>query len=50
MRPAEDLHQRALAGAVLADQGADFARVNLQRDAVERPRGPERLGDASHFQ
>ena len=50
VRPGEDFHQRALAGAVLADQGADFARFNAERDAVERPRGPERLGDVSHFQ
>ena len=50
MRPGKDLHQRALAGPVLADQGTDFARVDPERDAVERPRGPERLGDVSHFQ
>ena len=50
MRAGEDLHQRALAGPILADQGANFARVDPQRDAVERPRGPERLGDVSHFQ
>ena len=48
--PDSTLHQRALAGPVFADQGADFPRFNPQRDAVERPRGPERLGDVSHFE
>ena len=49
-RAAEDLHQRALARPVLADQGMDFARVDAQRDAVESPRRPERLGHPRHFE
>ena len=48
--PAEDLHQRALARAVLADQRADLARADGERDAVERPGRAERLADAVHLQ
>ena len=32
----QDLDERAFAGAVFADQGMDFGRVELERDAVER--------------
>ena len=46
----EDLHQRALAGAVLADQPVDLARQQLEIDAVERGRAAEALGDAAERQ
>ena len=47
---AQDLHQRALARAVLAEQGQDLARLQLERDPVEGPAGPEALGDVAHRQ
>src|SRR5204863_544888 len=37
------LDQRALAGAVVAYQGDDLARVDLEVDVVEGPNGPEAL-------
>ena len=43
----EDLHQGALAGAVLADQSVDLARQQVEIDAVERGRAAEALGDAA---
>ena len=43
---AQDLHQRALAGAVLADQTKDFAGFEPQRDVVEREDAGVALGDA----
>ena len=45
---AQDLHQRALAGAVLAEQGVDLARAELEVDAVEGDGGAEALADARH--
>src|SRR5262249_6229855 len=44
----EDLHQRALAGAVLAAEGADLAGGDIERDVVERGEGPEALAQARH--
>ena len=46
--PAENLHQRALAGAIFADQRVDFARPDLQRDILERTRGAEALAHFDH--
>ena len=45
--PAEDLDQRALAGAVLADERVDLAGAQLQRHVGERLRRPEPLRDAA---
>ena len=56
---AEDLHQRALARAVLADQRVDLARAQLERAVPERlggrrtpspraPRGPGHRGRSAH--
>ena len=44
-----DLDQRRLAGAVLAQQRVRLARVERQRDVVERLRRVEPLGDAAHL-
>ena len=33
-QPVEDVHQRRLAGAVLAEQGMDLARAGLEVDVV----------------
>ena len=41
----DGLDQGALAGAVVADQGDDLARVDLEVDLVEGPNGPEALGE-----
>ena len=46
----EDLDEGALAGAVLADQRADLARLKRQVDAVERDGRAEPLGDASDLE
>ena len=42
---ADDLQQRRLAGAVPADDGDPFARVDLQRDCIEQRQMPERDRD-----
>src|SRR6185295_4517704 len=42
-RAAEDLDQRRLARAVLADERVDFAAADLEVDVVERPRRAVRL-------
>ena len=49
MDAGQDLDQRALAGAVLADQAVDLAGQQLQRDVVERLRRPESLRDAAQL-
>ena len=46
----ERLDERALAGAVMSDQGVNLASPQRERHVVERDDGPERLGDAAHFQ
>src|SRR5690606_7215470 len=48
LEPVEDLHQRRLAGAVLADQRVDLAPLDLEVDVVVREDEPEALGDAPH--
>ena len=45
----QDLDQRALAGAVLADQGVDLARDEVERDVVERLGRREALGDPAQL-
>ena len=42
----EDVHQRRLAGAVLAEQGEDLAAAQGEVDAVIGEQRPEALGDA----
>src|SRR5262249_56406004 len=49
-RAGENRHERALAGAVLADESAHFSVTNRQIDAIERTRGAERLADAAHLE
>ena len=44
--PGEDLDQRGLAGAVLAEEGMDLARGDVERDAPERVRSAETLVEA----
>jgi hypothetical protein len=50
VRARDHLHERALAGAVLADKRVDLARLNREIDAGERDRRAERLSDAAHHQ
>jgi hypothetical protein len=45
----EDLRQRALAGAVLAQQGVDLAGLDREVDAVVGDERPEALGDPPQF-
>ncbi len=45
---AEDLHQGALAGAVLADEGVDLAPAELEADAVKGPGRAEALAHPGH--
>ena len=45
-RAGEDVHQRRLAGAVVADEPDAFAGVDREIDAVERADGAEMLFDA----
>src|SRR5439155_23794204 len=45
MNAADDLHERALAGAVVATNGHALARVDGQGDTVERLEPTERLDD-----
>ena len=46
----EDLHQRALAGAVLADQRMHFAGLQVEVDVDQRRDSAERFGDAQGFE
>ena len=48
--PAQDGEQRALAGAVLAEERVHLARLHLERRAVERERRAEALRDAGEAQ
>ena len=45
----EDLHERRLAGAVLADQGVDLARVEVEVAIRERMNARKVLRDPVHF-
>ena len=47
---ADDLHQRGLAGAVLAEQRDDFARVHLEAHAAERVHAGKPLVDRSKLE
>ena len=47
--PGQDLHERGLAGAVLAHQGVDLAGPELEPCAVERVHAREALGDVGHL-
>ncbi len=47
---AEDLHQRALAGAVFTDEAVDLAGQQVEIDAVKREGAAEPLGDAGQCQ
>jgi hypothetical protein len=46
----DDLHQRALAGAVFADQGVDLALFQGEIHALQRMHAAEALGDGPHLQ
>ena len=50
VRAAEDLHQRALARAILADERVDLAGRDLQRNATQRPRRAESFANAGEFE
>jgi hypothetical protein len=50
MKPVEDLHQRALASAILAKQSVDFAGTEGQIDAIVGEDARESLYDVPHFQ
>ena len=47
MNPAEDLHHRALAGAVLAEESVNLSRLARELRAVQRDDAAEPLVDAS---
>ena len=47
---AEDFHQRALAGAVLAEQPVDLAGQQLEIDPAERDGAAEPLGDPAQLE
>ena len=49
-RPAQDLDQGRLPGAVLAEQDVHLTPHELQRDVVERDDARELLADAAHLQ
>src|SRR6266478_9013920 len=44
----QDVHQRRLAGAVLADEGVDLARAHRQVDVVVGDHARPRLRDPTH--
>ena len=46
----QHLHQRRLAGAVLADHGVNFALLHAEVDVGQRLDAGKRLGDAAHLQ
>ena len=47
VEPVEDVHERALAGAVLAEQGVDLADAQVEVDAVVGDDAREALDDAA---
>jgi hypothetical protein len=49
-RAVDDLHQRGLAGAVLAQHGMGLARLHGQRDIAVGHDGRIALGDAAQLQ
>ena len=49
-QPVEDVHERRLAGAVLAQQGVDLAGLDVEVDAVVGDHARVALGDAAHLQ
>jgi len=46
----EDVHQGALARAVLSDQRVHLARLQREIHAVQRRGGPESFGDVVNFE
>ena len=46
----EDLDQRGLAGAVVAEQAEHLARADLERDVGEHVGGAERLVDVGQLE
>ena len=49
VEPGQDVHERALAGAVLAEQGVDLARPQVEVDVVVGDDAGEALDDAAHL-
>ena len=49
-QPVEDVHERGLAGAVLAEQGVDLARADVEVDVVVGDHARVALGDAAHLE
>jgi hypothetical protein len=47
IEPGEDVRERRLAGAVLTQQGMDFARSGFEVDVLVRNDGGETLRDAA---
>ena len=47
--PGQHVHQRALAGAVLAQQRVDLARAQIKIDVVVGEHAGESLDDAAHL-
>ena len=47
-QPVEDVHERRLAGAILADEGVNLARTDLQRRVADRDEIAEVLHDPAH--
>ena len=50
MEAVENLHQRAFAGAIFAEQRVNFARLDRQVDVVVREHARKALYDVLHFQ
>ena len=50
MHAGQHVHQRRLAGAVLAEQHMHLAGLQVEIDAAQRVHAAETLGDASHGQ
>ena len=50
VRAGQDLEQRRLAGAVLAEQGVDLGRPDFEMDVLERLHAGEALADAGHLE
>ena len=48
VEPGQNVHQRALAGAVLAQQGVDFSLAQREIDGVVGQHARETLADAAH--
>ncbi len=50
VEPEDDVHERALSGAVLAEEAVDLALIEREVDVLVGDHARERLGHTAHFE